>query len=137
MKSNTALTEEYFELLTSLDGDIEGRKKAFSYMKNSTAIVHERVVACSFIPRLFNNESWEAFKTISETTHTILCKIITHYLENEDYRSVFSFDKRLEELILIPRRYEAVLPFARIDVFLNEDTLECGSVSLTATDLRG
>lgn len=126
MKSNTALTEEYFELLTSLDGDIEGRKKAFSYMKNSTAIVHERVVACSFIPRLFNNESWEAFKTISETTHTILCKVITHYLENKDYRSVFSFDKRLEELILIPRRYEAVLPFARIDVFLNEDTLECG-----------
>lgn len=95
-------------------------------MKNSTAIVHERVVACSFIPRLFNNESWETFKTISETTHTILCKVITHYLENEDYRSVFSFDKRLEELILIPRRYEAVLPFARIDVFLDEDTLECG-----------
>lgn len=27
MKSNTALTEEYFELLTSLDGDIKGRKK--------------------------------------------------------------------------------------------------------------
>lgn len=126
MKSNTALTEEYFELLTSLDGDIEGRKKAFSYMKNSTAIVHERVVACSFIPRLFNNESWETFKTISETTHAILCKVITRYLENEDYRSVFSFDKRLEELILIPRRYEAVLPFARIDVFLDEDILECG-----------
>lgn len=27
MKSNTALTEEYFELLNSLDGDIGGRKK--------------------------------------------------------------------------------------------------------------
>ncbi len=40
MKSNTALTEEYFELLTSFDGDIEGRKKDYSYMKNSTAIVH-------------------------------------------------------------------------------------------------
>ena len=78
MKSNTALTEEYFELLNSLDDDIGGRKKAFSYMKNSTAIVHERVVACSFIPRLFNNESWEAFKTISETTHTILCLSLIH-----------------------------------------------------------
>ena len=35
MKSNTALTEEYFELLTSLDGDIEGRKKA--------VLVHEKL----------------------------------------------------------------------------------------------
>ena len=126
MKSNTALTEEYFDYMNSLNGDVEGRKEAFRYMKQSTAIVHERVVACSFIPRLFNNESWEAFKTISETTHTILCKVITQYLEDENYRSIFSFDKRLEELILIPRRYEALLPFARIDVFLNEDTLECG-----------
>lgn len=126
MKSNSALTEEYFDLMNSLDGDVEGRKQAFSYMKNSTAIVHERVVACSFIPRLFNNASWNAFKSISETCHTILCKVITHYLEEEAYRSIFSFDKRLEDLILIPRRYDAILPFARIDVFLDEDTLECG-----------
>ncbi len=126
MKSNTDLTEEYFDCMNSYNGDIEGRKQALNYMKRSTAIVHERVVACSFIPRLFNNESWNAFKTISETTHAILCKVISRYLEDKTYRSIFSFDKRLEELILIPRRYDALIPFARIDVFLNEDTLECG-----------
>lgn len=126
MTKNKALTEEYFACAEALDGDIAGRRTALSYMENSTAIVHHQVVASSFIPRLFDNESWEAFRTISETTHRILVKVIEHYLSDPDYRSIFHFDKRLEELILCPRGYDAVLPFARIDTFLDEDTLECG-----------
>lgn len=126
MKTNTELTEEYFAIANSLGGDIAGRRSAFSYMKNSTAIVHHRVVASSFIPRLFNNESWERLTDIAETTHRILCKVITHYQECPDYRDVFHFDPRLEELVLLPRGYKDVLPFARIDVFLNEDTMEVG-----------
>lgn len=85
-----------------------------------------KVVASSFIPRLFNDESWTTFKYIAETTHTILCKVIEHYLTHPSYRTIFSYDKRLEELILLPRGYEDTLPFARIDVFLNEDDLSCG-----------
>lgn len=126
MKSNAELTEEYFAIAGSLDGDIQGRRAAYSYMQNSTAIVHHKVVASSFIPRLFNDESWTTFKYIAETTHTILCKVIEHYLTHPSYRTIFSYDKRLEELILLPRGYEDTLPFARIDVFLNEDDLSCG-----------
>lgn len=126
MKSNAELTEEYFAVAKSLKGDIPGRRAAYAYMQNSTAIVHHAVVASSFIPRLFNDESWNAFKEISETTHRILCKVIEHYLADPDYRTIFSYDKRLEELILLPRGYSDTLPFARIDVFLNEDDLTCG-----------
>lgn len=127
MPSNKALTDEYFAIMNDeCDGDITGRRDAFHYMQSSTAIVKKRVVASSFIPRLFNDQSWQAFKTIAETTHTILCKVITEYLNNPAYRSVFDFDDRLKELILLPRGYDAILPFARIDVFLNEKTLECG-----------
>lgn len=126
MKSNAELTEEYFAVAQSLAGDIPGRRLAYSYMQNSTAIVHHKVVASSFIPRLFNDESWNTFKEIAETTHRILCKVIEHYLATPSYRSIFSYDKRLEELILLPRGYEDTLPFARIDVFLNEDDLTCG-----------
>lgn len=126
MKSNAALTEDYFAIAEALDGDIAGRRAAYSYMQNSTAIVHEKVVASSFIPRLFNDESWETFKTVAETTHRILCKVIEHYLAEPGYRDVFSFDERLQELILLPRGYRDTLPFARIDVFLNEDDMTCG-----------
>ena len=40
MKSNAELTEEYFACAEELDGDIAGRRSAYEYMKNSTAIVH-------------------------------------------------------------------------------------------------
>lgn len=126
MNHNAALTEEYFAIMDELDDDIEGRRKAYTYMKNSTAIVHEQVVACSFVPRLFDTASWDMFRHVSETTHAILCKVIQHYLDDPTYRGVFSFDRRLEDLILLPRGYDALLPFARIDVFLDEDTLACG-----------
>ena len=105
-------------------------------MQKSTAIVHHKVVASSFIPRLFNDESWTTFKCIAETTHAILCKVIEHYLTHPSYRTIFSYDKRLEELILLPRGYEDTLPFARIDVFLNEDDLSCGFCEFTGTALR-
>lgn len=126
MKSNAELTEEYFDTSLALNGDIEGRRAAYAYMQGSTAIVHHKVVACSFIPRLFNDESWSTLKTIAETTHRILCKVIDHYLKDPTYRDIFSYDKRLEELILLPRGYNDLLPFARIDVFLNEDDMSCG-----------
>jgi uncharacterized circularly permuted ATP-grasp superfamily protein len=119
--SNANLTDEYFEIINDLDGAVEDRRASFNYMKNSTAIVHHQVVASSFVPRLFDQQSYNAMKRTSETAHKILCKVINQYLENPEYRRVFDFDERLQEIILLPRGYDSVLPFARLDTFLNED----------------
>ncbi len=122
MASNTELTSEYFSIIESLDGDVAGRRGAFRYMQGSTAIVHHRVVACTFVPRLFNQKTYDVMKRTAETAHGILCKVIEHYLQDPEYRRAFDFDPRLEELILLPRGYDAVLPFARLDTFLDEDS---------------
>lgn len=121
MPSNADYTREYFALMDSLDGDIPGRRAAYDYMQNSTAIVHHQVVACSFIPRLFNARTYQVMKDTAETAHRILCKVIERYLEDPEYRRAFNFDPRLEELILLPRGYDALLPFARVDTFIDED----------------
>ncbi|WP_282208746.1 hypothetical protein [Parvibacter caecicola] len=121
MATNAELTDEYLQIINDLDGDIEGRRAAFTYMGGSTAIVHHQVVACSFLPRLFNQRTYDTMKRTAETAHRILCKVIQRYLDDEDYRAVFDFDPRLEQLILLPRGYDALLPFARVDTFLNED----------------
>lgn len=121
MPTNADYTREYFEIMDSLDGDVAGRRAAFDYMQNSTAIVHHQVVACSFIPRLFNKKTYDTMKETAETAHRILVKVIEHYLADPEYRRAFDFDPRLEELILLPRGYDSVLPFARVDTFLNED----------------
>lgn len=106
---------------TSWTGDIESRRAAFNYMQDSTAIVHHQVVASSFVPRLFNRKTYEVMKRTAETSHRILCKVIERYRADEEYRKLFDFDERLVELILLPRDYDSVLPFARVDTFLNED----------------
>ena len=121
MKSNAELTSEYLDIIRELDGDAESRRRAREYMKNSTAIVHHQVVDSTFVPRLFNQRTYDTMKHVSETAHRILVKVINRYLDDPAYREVFDFDERLVDLILIPRRYDAVLPFARVDTFLNED----------------
>lgn len=121
MPSNADYTDEYLEIIESFDGDVAGRRAAHDYMRNSTAIVHHRVVDCSYLPRLFNQRSYDVMKDTAETAHRILCKVIERYRADEGYRACFDFDERLVELILLPRGYDSVLPFARVDTFLNED----------------
>ncbi len=122
MSANADYTSEYLRIIEQLDGDIASRRAANEYMRNSTAIVHHRVVDCSFLPRLFNQRTYDVMKQTAETAHRILCKVIERYLEDPAYRRVFDFDARLEELILLPRGYDAVLPFARVDTFLDEES---------------
>ncbi|MEC4183736.1 circularly permuted type 2 ATP-grasp protein [Adlercreutzia sp. R21] len=121
MPTNADYTRDYFQIIDELDGAIEGRRAAFAYMMDSTAIVHHEVVASSFVPRLFNQRTYDVMKHTAETCHGILCKVIERYREDAAYRKNFDFDERLVELICLPRDYDAVLPFARVDTFLNED----------------
>ena len=121
MPSNADYTREYFQIIDELDGDIESRRAAFNYMQDSTAIVHHRVVSTSFVPKLYDAASRQVMREVVETTHRILCKVIERYLADPAYREVFELDPRLVDLILLPRGYDATLPFARVDTFLNED----------------
>lgn len=120
MPTNADYTSEYLAILGSLGGDVAGRRAACRYMRESTAVVHHEVVDSTFVPRLFNRRTHQVMKDTAETAHRILCKIIARYLEDPDYRLVFDFDPRLEKLILLPRGYDSLLPFARVDTFLDE-----------------
>ncbi len=47
--------------------------------------------------------------------------MIREYLENPEYRKLFPFPRELEDLILVPRGYDSLLPIARFDIFYNEE----------------
>ena len=119
---NAAYTQEYLDIAESLDGDIAGRRAARAYMDSSTAIVHHQVVSTSFVPKLYDAASRQVMREVVETTHRILCKVMQRYLDDAEYRKIFDYDPRLAELILAPRGYDALLPFARFDIFLDEST---------------
>lgn len=136
-QSNAELNQEYHDIIMALDGDKDSRREARRYMDSSTAIVHHRHVASSFFPKLYNQESYNTMKYACELTHDILCKVISRYLEDEEYRGIFNYDERLVDLILTPRNYDALLPFARFDIFLNEDTFDFGFCEFNADGSSG
>ena len=74
------------------------------------------------IPKMFDEDDVELFRRIVRTSCGIFKKVIKNYREDEKYRRLFSFSKELEELILIPAQYDAVIPICRLDIFYHEDT---------------
>lgn len=137
MTKNAQYTREYLDIIASLDGDIEGRKSAHAYMENSTALVHYIQAESSFVPRLFDRATYDKMKWLAETAYSVCVKVMRRYLDDPAYRELFDYDERLRDLILIPQRYDALLPFARFDVFLDEDTLQGGFCEWNADGSSG
>ncbi len=119
----TTPTQDYLDIINSLDGDTPGRIAAWEYLLTSTNIYRGHVVACDFFPKLFDERLRNRLQEVCDTTYGILEKIMRKYLEDPEYRRVYDFDPLLEKLILADRGYESLLPFCRIDLFLNEDDL--------------
>ena len=78
--------EEYIKIIKSLHGDEKGRKAALDFIRESDIWVHGKPAPFPYVPNLFNADDLEYISEICETIHTILCKVITRYLEDENYR---------------------------------------------------
>lgn len=92
------------------------------YLYHSTVAYRGRCVHTLHIPKIYSREEIEDFKRIVAATYGIFEKIISEYLKNPEYRKIFPFSKRMEELILVPNLYDSVLPIARFDIFYSEKT---------------
>ena len=118
----SALNNEYLDILKTLSGDQEGRKKALDYLQSSDVDAHGEPLNFSYVPLLVDESLHNFFSEIVTTTHTILTKIIKNYLENEKYRALFGYSEELENLIMLPCDYSQLLPMARFDIFMDEET---------------
>lgn len=134
---NRAFDSEYVGIIESLDGDEAGRRQCWDYIKGSTAVFAGKPVYMSYIPRLFDAATKERFDYIARTTYSVLTKIMGQYLVDPAYRTLFNLDERLEELILLPRDYDALLPCARVDLFLDEDTMQATFCEFNADGSSG
>ena len=96
-------------------------KKAQERLEKSKAYSHGILVRTLYQPKIFTSEHERFLRRAAETMYAILEKVMREYECNDEYRRLFGFDKRLEELILRPKAYECPLPVARIDLFFDED----------------
>ena len=126
MLSIQEVRKEYKDLI---DADPEKNRKGALALKDnmerSPLYFRDRFASKTLqIPRLYSEEMVEQFREIVAAAYRIFGKVIREYLSHADYRALFPFSKELEELILLPRGYEEVLPIARFDIFYHEDSGE-------------
>lgn len=117
--------QDYYVSL--IQKDLEANKashfKSMEYLKTSTAKYHGEVIYSLFIPKVFTENTVKMLDQAVNTMYSILEKVIAEYLNNKSYRELFGFDQRLEELLLVDRGYDSLLPICRLDIFLNEEDL--------------
>ncbi len=113
--------QEYLDIIRSLKGDEEGRRKAADYVRDSDCDTYGYPAPFSFVPTFYNSEELSFMGKTVEMTHSVLSKAIRHYVENPEYRKLFAFPEAVEKLILLPCGYEEQLPISRFDFFLSED----------------
>lgn len=115
--------EEFYKQLTdsNFGESLKSAQEQQRYIKSSTARYHGYFVHTLYMPKMFTEKMAEYFEEVAETMYGILEKVINEYQTNAEYRKLFGFEKRLEELILRPNHYPCALPIARIDIFFNED----------------
>lgn len=93
-----------------------------SALERSTAHYHGNTVHTLYIPQMYTKKDYDRFKKIADIICGILDRIIKEYIENPEYRKLFGFDERLNELILRPSLYKCQIPVMRIDLFYNRET---------------
>lgn len=93
-----------------------------SYLSESTAKYHNRVVRTLYLPKLFTEHETEIFENAVNVLYGIFDKVIKEFETNPEYRSLFGFSEELEELILRENKCGCNIPIARIDIFYNEET---------------
>lgn len=123
MQSLMELQEEYKQIIQKdLEAHGISAQNIKSYIENSTAKYHGRCVRTLYMPKLFREQDVHLFEELIKTLYGIFYKVMDQYAREEEYRKLFGFDERLEQLILREPTYDSPIPIARIDIFYHEDT---------------
>ena len=116
------LEGEYLALMNERDGDEEGHRTGDTYLAGTNALYHGGPVQWSFVPKIFSQRDLGYLAWIAETMGTIMDKLTRRFAVDPVLRAKFGFTPQIEELCLAPVAYDAQIPIARVDIFLNEET---------------
>lgn len=123
MNEVTKIQEKYIEMIKSEpEAHAKSAQKANDYIKSSTAKYHGRCVKALYIPKIYTRTEEIIFENLVKEICNIFYKVMEEYGKNTEYRKLFGFEEKLEKLILREPLYDCLLPIARIDIFLNEET---------------
>ena len=117
-----ALEDEFNEICLELAGDVASREEADEWLGTTRALYHGGPVSWSMTPKIFTPREIEFLRDAAETMYSIMDKVTRRFLSDAHFRSLFHLDPATEELCCIEAGYSCMIPFARVDIFLNEET---------------
>lgn len=112
--------KDYVELLKT---DLE--KYEEDYLRLQERIVEESVIVrggpvpITYQGYFYDEDNEQDFHLITKKMMEITHKVTEEYLKNPEYRKLFEFDERLEELILLDPGYNIPVTVGRYDLFYN------------------
>ena len=135
------LEEEFLGIARELGGDVAGREAGDDYLAGTHALYHGGPLSWAMSPKVFDLAQVALLADAAETMGRIMDKVTRRYLADAGFRALFRLAPELEALTLVPTGYERLIPVARVDVFLDEETGDyqfCelntdGSAGMTAT----
>ena len=119
---SVTLEGEWLDICSSLEGDAASHRAGDAYLAGTNALYHGGAIQWSFVPKVFSRRDAGYLAWVAETMGRIMDKVTRAFLERADVRAAFALDPRIEELALAPVPYETLIPIARVDIFLNEET---------------
>lgn len=117
-----ALENEYLDIARELHGDADSHDAGDDYLAGTNALYHGGPVQWSFVPKVFSRRDVAYLAWIAETMGTIMEKVTRRFAEDAAFRRMFGLDPRIERLAALHVPYESIIPIARVDIFLDEQT---------------
>ena len=115
-------SRKYIEVLRKYDFAASERCRASKAIDSSDIKAHGKSIPFSYVPLFINNDDLAFFQKSTDILYSILKKVTKQYIENPEYRKIFGFSKKLEELILLPCNYSEIIPVGRNDFFFDTET---------------
>ena len=121
------LQDQVYEVYrNNINENMEENRKGALAMKEAlekSPLNHNGVLEKTLqIPKVIDEQTVEQFQAITEMAIRVFDKVIGEYRKNPEYRRLFPFSKKLEELILLPPAYDGNLAICRLDLFYDKDS---------------
>ncbi|NLY73211.1 MAG: glutathionylspermidine synthase family protein [Tissierellia bacterium] len=111
----------YEEIIKLQQGNLHLYKEDYLRLKEkekaTEAYYHGEPVPFLYTPRFFTPEEMDNLHSLVAESVELFDRVVELYMEKEDFRRLFGFPKKIEELILLGSPLPRVFPMARMDIF--------------------
>lgn len=142
---NEKIVKDYIAIIEEdPKGYFQDYKAIVERVNNSEAIYKGEPIPVTYQGMFVGADHRDEYEAIADKLMTITNKITDEYLANPEYRKLFRYPEKLEELILHDPGYAVPVPICRYDMFYNgkDDYVFCefntdGSSAMNEDDVIG